>query len=161
MHALRRKKSWLYSICGSICLCLCLCFSKSPVQAQYKTPLDELFLPRHRVRTLPHSNSKTWVMLSPHSLTQNLRYYLQLCSSQPPKKPAWILQSPSSPMAEAWLQGLSQTPAQENANFMLNLHHSQSGINVVLTLGEIKPTNDHPFRSIITLYTVQKRKGGK
>lgn len=133
----------------------------SPGLAQYKTPLDELVLPQHRVRTLPHGKSKTWVMLSKNDVSQNLRYYLQLCQRQGIQKTHWRLDAPTVETAEVWLQGLAQTPAQENANFMLNLHHIQSDINVVLTLGEIKSTTAHPFRSIITLYTVPKRKGGK
>lgn len=133
----------------------------NPGLAQYKTPLDELVLPQHRVRTLPHSKRKTWVMLSKNDLTHNLRYYLQLCQRQGTQKSHWRLEAPTAETAEAWLQGLAQTPAQENANFMLNLHHIQSGVNVILTLGEIKSTTVHPFRSIITLDTVPKRKGGK
>lgn len=153
------KKAWHYGLFLRVFLCLWTLNTAS--WAQYKTPLDELVLPQHKVRTLPHNTNKTWVMLSKNTLADNLRYYLQLCTPQRGETARWVLQAPSKGMAEAWLLGLSETPAQENANFMLNLHHSQSGINIILTLGEIKSTNAHPFRSIITLDTVPKRKGGK
>ncbi len=132
-----------------------------PGLAQHKTPLDELVLPQHHVRRLPHGPRKTWVILSKNDMTHNLRYYLQLCQPQGSLKSRWRLDAPTAETAEAWLEALAQTPTPQNANFMLNLHHKQSGVNVILTIGEIKFTTAHPFRSIITLDTVPKREGGK
>lgn len=129
------------------------------VKAQYKSPLDDLRLPHHKVTRIPHKNRSTWVMLSPQTLEHNLKYYLQRC--QPGPDSAWILESPDLSSAQAWIAALYQTSPKENANFMLNLHHKQTGVNVILTIGALNTTSAPPFRSIITLYTAPKRKGGK
>lgn len=129
--------------------------------AQRKSPLNDLFLPGHKVHTLPHPKQNTWVILSKDSFEQNLIYYLALCHVQQNQKQRWELTSPSLFTALAWLEALHQTPPQETANFMLNLHHIQTGVNVNLTIGELKATSAPPFRSIITLYTPHERKGGK
>lgn len=129
--------------------------------AQQKPPLHELFLPGHKVHVIPHQKQNTWVMLSERSIEHHIRHYLSLCQGSRTVKASWRLTSPSSATAHAWLAALHQTPNAETANFMLNLHHIQTGVNVSLTIGELKPTSAPPFRSIITLDTPHERKGGK
>lgn len=138
------------------------CFGLTlPGAAQKKPPLHDLFLPDHKVYAIPHKKQKTWVMLSEQSLEKHLKYYLALCRGHQGKQAPWQLTSPSQASALAWIEALHQTPAEETANFMLNLHHTQTGVNVSLTIGELNATSAPPFRSIITLYTPHKRKGGK
>lgn len=129
--------------------------------AQRKSPLNDLFLPGHKVHALPHKKQNTWIILSEQTFDQNLIYYLNLSRAQRGRSPQWELTSPSLSTALAWLEALHKTPSQETANFMLNLHHTQTGINVSLTIGELKATSAPPFRSIITLDTPHERKGGK
>lgn len=100
-------------------------------------------------------------MLSEQPLEQHVKYYLSLCRRNSAAEAPWKLTAPSPAAAHAWLEALHQTPDTETANFMLNLHHIQTGINVSLTIGELKPTSAPPFRSIITIYTSHERKGGK
>jgi hypothetical protein len=129
--------------------------------AQQKPPLQDLFLPGHKVHTLAHPTQKSWVILSEKPLEDHLKYYLALCHDHKGKPARWQITSPSRTAALAWIEALHHTPSTETANFMLNLHHIQTGVNVSLTIGELKATSAPPFRSIITLYTPHKRKGGK
>ena len=139
---------------------------QTSVFAQQRQPLDALFLPEHTPRILKHGKNQSWVMLSKKPLDANLNYYLKLCTPQQEKPAQWLLTYPDLRTASAWVNAL-YTPTSDKklanapkANFILNLHHKQTGLNFNLTLGEVTLTTHPLIRSIITVYAVPERKEG-
>ncbi|PKL79613.1 MAG: hypothetical protein CVV27_01535 [Candidatus Melainabacteria bacterium HGW-Melainabacteria-1] len=121
-----------------------------PVHAQHKTPLDELLLADSlKQRLVYRKGQPVWLLLSQHPVEQVLLKYLSLSRS-----PGWQLTFPAEAEALAWLNGLNKSA--ESKVFMLNLYHSKTKINYVLTVGEVLDTRAFSARSIITISSMQR-----
>ncbi|HEY9842844.1 MAG TPA: hypothetical protein V6D23_20425 [Candidatus Obscuribacterales bacterium] len=131
-----------------VILCL-LCLLTGPALAQWREPIDDLLLPDAQQRRLVYRDGKpVWLLLSSRSVEQSLLEYLRLS-----RQPGWKLTFPDETEARAWLEGLRTS--HESKVFMLNLYHSKTKLNYVLTVGALSDTRLFSARSIITIYSTQ------